>query len=285
MLYIMKYSLAITCLLLVQSIIAQPSTEIYLFDLDNDGRLSRPLNVSDNPGYDNQPSFTRGGGHLLYASTRGGQTDILKYEIETGEKSWMTATEAGEYSPTHIPGSYEFSTISLEPDGRQLLWKYSLNGGNGEILIPYLKIGYHAWVHDQLLYAFVLGPHSTLQRINLSAKRAEIVREDIGRSLIYIAEKESLAFIDKASEPWMVSLLQLRDHSESFLSASLPESEDMTYHNGFLWMGQGTKLFRMKIEPDSKWMETFDIATFGLGEITRLTIHPDGNKIAIVVTE
>ena len=276
---------AFVFLLITATTLAQPSTEVYLFDLGKDGRLSNPVNISNNPGYDNQPSFTRGGSHLLYTSTRGDQTDIIKYDLESGEKSWMTATEGGEYSPTQIPGSYEFSSILLEPNGRQLLWKYSLNAGQGEILIPYLKIGYHTWVDDRLLYAFVLGPHSTLQRIDLSTQRAEIVREDIGRSIHYIPEMNVIAFVDKASEPWMVSLLKLEDHSVSLLAATLEQSEDMAYSNGYLWMGKDSKLYRMKAETDAKWEEVYDLNSFGLEGISRLSIHPDGNKIAIVLSE
>ena len=40
--------------------VAQPNTEVYLFDLDRtDGKinLSNPKNISNNEGYDNQPSF------------------------------------------------------------------------------------------------------------------------------------------------------------------------------------------------------------------------------------
>jgi hypothetical protein len=271
---------------LIHLSVAQPSTEIYLFDIDKDGKLTNPINVSNNPGYDNQPSFTNGGNHLLYTSTRGGQTDIIKYDLETGEKSWMTTTTGGEYSPTQIPGSYEFSTILLEPNGRQLLWKYSLNGGEGQILIPYLKIGYHTWVNDQLLYAFVLGPHATLQKIDLTNQRAEIIRENIGRSLHYYSPDESIVFVDKESTPWMVSLLNLKSESISMLSATLDGAEDMALgQDGFLWMGSGSKIYRMKIIPDAEWQLVQDLSDFELSGITRLSIHPDNHKIAIVVNE
>ena len=56
---------------------AQANTEIYLFDLELDHGspiLSNPKNISNNEGYDNQPSFLDD--HtVLFSSTRDGQTD------------------------------------------------------------------------------------------------------------------------------------------------------------------------------------------------------------------
>ena len=43
---------------------AQEATEIYLFDLtEQEGQISinNPINISNNEGYDNQPSFTEDG--------------------------------------------------------------------------------------------------------------------------------------------------------------------------------------------------------------------------------
>ena len=70
--------------------LAQPSTDVYLFDLtkSKDGFvLSNPVNVSDNPGYDNQPSFSADGNTLLYTSWQADeQTDIILYNISEKKK-------------------------------------------------------------------------------------------------------------------------------------------------------------------------------------------------------
>ena len=49
-----------------------PDTEIFLAPLAPDGTVGRPVNVSNSPGYDNQPSFTPDGGAMLFTSIRGG---------------------------------------------------------------------------------------------------------------------------------------------------------------------------------------------------------------------
>ena len=124
-------------------VVAQPSTEVYLFDLTQAG-LSNPLNISDNEGYDNQPSFWNDSKSVLYARTVNGQTEIARYFIESKKTTVITNTsQGGEYSPTNIPGTNDISSVRLDMTGLQLLYRYHLDG-TSEVLVPDLKIGYHA---------------------------------------------------------------------------------------------------------------------------------------------
>jgi hypothetical protein len=264
---------------------AQPNTEVWLFDMSEDGTLSNPINVSSNPGYDNQPSFTNGGNQLLYTSTRNGQTDIISYDLRTKEKTWLTSTPGSEYSPLQRPGTYEFSCILLEEDGRQLLWSYSLNGGKGEILVPFVKIGYHTWLNEDQLFAFVLGPHATFQAVDLSSQRAEIIQEDIGRSLAVLSNEE-IMFIDLAVPSDSIKIYNPGNQSTRTIIHTINNSQDYTLSSdGLIYMGHGSKLYRASANPGSQWQEIFDLEEFGRQEITRLAISPNNDKIAIVVAE
>ncbi|NNK10426.1 MAG: hypothetical protein HKP08_03705, partial [Flavobacteriaceae bacterium] len=63
------------------SVLAQANTEVFLLTLKKTGdniQLGPPKNISNNPGYDNQPSFYNDN-LLLFSSTRNGQTDIAAY--------------------------------------------------------------------------------------------------------------------------------------------------------------------------------------------------------------
>ena len=83
-------------------VLAQSPSEIYVFDLLEDGtsiRLSNPINISSNPGYDNQPMFTEDGLTVMFASEREGQTDIAQYNLSEGYRTWITNTPDSEYSP------------------------------------------------------------------------------------------------------------------------------------------------------------------------------------------
>ena len=129
--------------LLITLIHSQTSTEIYLFDLgkvNGQYTLTNSVNISNNIGYDNQPSFMRNGRQILFASTRNGQTDIVSYNIRTQKKTWLTNTEGGEYSPLQIGNSNTFSAIRLDPDGYQRLYKYSMYSGSSEELVKDFEI-------------------------------------------------------------------------------------------------------------------------------------------------
>ena len=117
----MKYTLSLSLVLFISQLFAQPDTEVYLVDMKTvDGKiqLSNPRNVSDNQGYDNQPSFYDKN-VIVFASTRQEQTDILKFNVLEGStSSWLTDTPTGsEYSPLSIPESNAISAIRLDLDG------------------------------------------------------------------------------------------------------------------------------------------------------------------------
>ena len=76
----MRY-LLITVFLFPLLNFSQANTEIFLFDINRNNskiEVNNGKNVSNNQGYDNQPSFLDDK-TILFASTKNGQTDILKY--------------------------------------------------------------------------------------------------------------------------------------------------------------------------------------------------------------
>ena len=268
----------------VLSALAQPGTEVYLFDISENLSLSNPINVSANVGYDNQPSFTSDG-QLLYTSFRNGNTDIVSYDIANRKKQYLTETNAGEYSPTQMPSGKFFSTITLENNGRQLLWSYPLEErGKGEELIPYLKIGYHTWLNENELFAFVLGPHPTLQWVDLSSQRAEIISEDIGRSLHIIPGTSLLSYVQKSDDHWLIRQYNSELDSISDLTPTKTEVEDMCwYDQNTLLMGEDSLLYSWSTT--NGWKQIADLSDWKLSGITRMAVSPDKKKIAIVVND
>ena len=97
----MKHTIILIVILLSVKTFAQPNTEVHLVDIMKvDGKitLSNLRNISNNQGYDNQPSFYDDN-TILFSSTRNGQTGIAKYNIEADSTSWVTNTpEGSEYS-------------------------------------------------------------------------------------------------------------------------------------------------------------------------------------------
>ncbi|CAE7839012.1 fhs [Symbiodinium microadriaticum] len=291
---VMKHLLNLTLLLCSVIALAQPQTEVYLFDLKVDGKnisISNPQNISDNDGYDNQPSFTSDGLAVLFASTRNGQTDVLGYNVKDGSKQWLTDTPGSEYSPIQTPAGGVFTAILLEEDGRQLLWQYPLNGGDGKIAVNELVIGYHCWYDENNLYAFVLGNHeeapdasNTFQLINTLDAEASLVDTNIGRSIHRIPDSKSVSYVKKHEDRW--ALMSLKGNSKKELT-SMPEGvEDMVWlADGSVVAGKDAQLLRWHPKWSPDWEVIADLDDYEKAGITRLAVSPDQTRIAIVINE
>lgn len=288
----MKHTLLIVMILLINSTLqAQSGTEVYLFDLKKKGDtfiISNPTNISQNKGYDNQPSFLPDGSAILFSSSQGDQTDVVKYDLETKKKTRLTNTSGSEYSPTVIPKRNMFSTILLEKDGTQLLYQYSLSGGEGTILVPELKIGYHAWYDVNTLYSFVLtDPNFTFQKTSLAGMRHQVLGENIGRSLHRIPKSKAMSFIQKSEDqPWKIQRLEVATGKVSTIINTLEKSEDMTWTpKGTILMGKGNEIYKFNPKKDENWQLVIDLGEFELSTISRVAVSPKGDKLVVVVAE
>ena len=72
--------------------------------------------ISEELGYNNQPYF-ESDDTVLYAGTRNGQTDIVRYTVSEDSRQWLTNTKGSEYSPQLIPDQELIAAIRLETSG------------------------------------------------------------------------------------------------------------------------------------------------------------------------
>ena len=280
-------------LILITSIgMAQNATEVYLFDLVvNDSlrtyKLENPVNISENPGvYDNQPSFLLDGSGILFSSTRNDQTDIALFDLESKSKSWLTNTPGSEYSPTQSPLTKYFTAINLEEDGTQLLWLYRFNRKKPKVLVEDWKVGYHTWLNKKMVVSFILNDPPTLEVTNLKFKIKYPIGKNIGRSIHTIPNKALVSYISHEHEDYEIYSIDPLNSQKEYIADALEGSQDMTWTpDGTILMGKGNKLYKLKPKDDKDWVEIASLEPFGLKGITRLSVSPLGNKIAIVIDE
>src|ERR1051326_3706045 len=95
-------------LLIILSVSAKgqlPDTDIFLASIkkSKDGKMafSKPKNITNRKGYDNQPYFTPDGKSILYVSVQDEkqQADIYSYNLNSHKSIPVTKTEESEYSP------------------------------------------------------------------------------------------------------------------------------------------------------------------------------------------
>ena len=270
---------------------APPSTEIFLVELTNrDGRLSagRPRNITNREGYDNQPAFTDGGQAVLFTSIReNNQADIYKYNISPGSSIKITDTKESEYSPTVTPDGKHISVIRVEADSTQRLWKFPLSGGTPALVLEKIKpVGYHVWVDGGAVLVFILGTPNTLQLVDLKSEKAEVISENVGRSLHRRPGQQKFTFVHKLSEKeWVIKEVDPSTRKVESIIKTLAGSEDYVWTpEGMLLMASGTKLFKWDPKKDAGWEEVSDFSGAGLKSITRLAVSPKGDRLAMVAT-
>ncbi|HOX81989.1 MAG TPA: hypothetical protein PLJ60_01610 [Chryseolinea sp.] len=274
-----------------QSAIAQPGTEIYLFDLKlskDKITISNPVNITNHPGYDSQPFFHPNKPILYYASAdTSGRTDILTYNYQTKESKRFTTTSEREYSPTVTPDKKFISCIIQRDNGKQDLGKYPIDGGDAITIINNLTVGYHAWINDGLVAVFVLGEPQTLRLYNVSAGKDIWLADSIGRSLHLIPKTKTFSYVDKSSDSKYLIKRVTSINEIDVLAETLPNREDLAWTNdGRIVMSDGEKLFYLDTKTDKTW-KPIDVISGSppLKGISRLAINSTGDKIAIVINE
>lgn len=266
---------------------AQLDTEIYLaaIQANESGKtLGTPLNISNNEGYDNQPSFLDED-HILFSSTRNGQTDIALYSISRDTKTWISDTKDGsEYSPLKIPGKEAVSAIRLDADGLQRLYAYDLGTGTWEELVKDLKIGYHLWYNGHMLVCTVLiEDRMDLVVCNLKEGTHETVEKNVGRSLQKIPHSNLVSFIGKAGARPAIKSLNPVSKSIETLQYIGDGKEDIAWlTRNQLLVGDQSALFVAKADTTKSWEPFHEFGHSELYKISRLAVGPDGEKLVIV---
>lgn len=287
-----KSSIILLFSIITFNIYAQSGSDIYLFNfrLDEDNfYISNAQNITNTPGYDNQPFFTPDGKSILYASDDGfGQTDIFKYNIKSKSERRLTYSPESEYSPTVTPDEEHISCIILKRNGEQKLWQYPKNGAVPTKISNKNKIGYHTWLNDSTVYAFILGEPNTLESILLSSQEIIEIATNPGVTLLKIPGTEKISFVDmNENHHWVIKAYDPETNTiERIIHTVTSNSEFFTWTpKGILLSGDGHKLYKFNPKTDSDWIELADLTDYGIKKFTRIAISPEANLIAIVVSE
>lgn len=283
----------LTLFILVGTMVnAQKGSDIYLFNfkIDKDHfTLSNARNITNSPGYDNQPYFLPDGESLLYSSDDGfGQTDVYRYNFSSRSERRLTFTPGSEYSPTITPDGKFFSCIILERNGDQFLWKYPLQGAVPQKLTTVNPIGYHCWISPELIGVFVVGEPNTLEVVNLSSDNADLIAKSPGTTLAMIPGKEGLmSYVDLSEEnSWnIINFNTVTKESKNIIKAMKKSQYYAWTPNGILLTGDGKRLYKFDPESDTDWVELANLTDYGIADFSRIVVSPKGDLLAVVVSE
>ncbi len=267
-----------------------PETDIFLFDFDPENKnavLNNPLNVSNRPGYDNQPYFTKGSNTFLYSRNNGNQTDIYEYLISTGDHKRLTNSKTSEFSPTP---SLDNKIVSFVSERNSSIWQaargdednpqwsfeasglqepvgyFARNLRSGDILF-WSRYGYSVTLTNAAkeTYHYVSGnavpatPHLIPGTDNFSYVHRQ------ANGTVWIKELNPLT---KAVRP----LTEIVGNNANY--AWTP--------NGAIVQIEGTALYYWMEDSKNGWQLLADLSDHGLKSANRIAVSPDGKKIAVV---
>jgi hypothetical protein len=275
---------------------APPATDIYLAAVRmNKGKpvVGPPMNITNRPGYDNQPSFTRDSRSVLFTSVHeDAQADIYRYDLRAKTTTRLTNTRESEYSATVYGDGARFSAIRVEADSTQRLWSFRLDGSDPRVLFEAIKpVGYHAWVDSTTVAMFLLGRPNALVVADTRGGRVDTVARDVGRSLLPLPNGSGFSFVQRMPDSsWVLMVVDVRGSGRDRSTIPMPLVRMPPQTDYVAWVapavaiaGSGNKLLLWRgSEKSAQWSELVDFTRYGLRHISRLALSPDHTWLAIV---
>ncbi len=257
------------------------------------------VNISKNPDYDNQPSFTPDSKAVLFSSRRDGrQDDIYRFDIAAKTLTQVTHTPENENSPVVTPDGRALSVVRTEKDQTQRLWRFNLDGSSPQVILDKMKAAYYAWIdatHVALCVPGASGRPATLQIADTATGDTKTIDSDIGRTLAIRPSTGALTYISKKDPGW--SVMELRS-DRTLVPLSLGTigsrpTEDIVWDpssgGGRFIAGDDGVLFSATLNDNTATRAPFvairslaDLSSSHIHSITRLAISPDAKWIAIV---
>ncbi len=269
------------------SIFAQSNTEIYLYKLSNTNgnyKITVGKNISNNPGYDSQPHFYSKKS-VIFSSTRNKQTDIAKYNVETGKVRFLNDTpNGGEYSPQRIPKSKDVSAVRLDTDGLQRFYKYDAKTGKSKEIIADLKVAYPMWYKKNTAVNIVIVEDNLdLIITKLKSQKHTTIQKKVGRSLHKIPNSKLVSYVSKATNVWEIKSLNPKTGETKLIVKSLNKREDICWlPNGTLLLANGNTLMKFNPKTDTNWSVFHAFSGRTHKNISRIIVNKKGTRLALV---
>lgn len=265
---------------------SQQDTEIFLFNIESPSSnisVTSGKNISNNEGYDNQPSFMNKD-YILFSSNRNGQTDIIKYHTNYGSKTWLNFTEGGEYTPLKVPNKDAVSAVRLDPDGKQRLYAYNLKTSESTEIIKDLVVAYYTWYDENTIVSAVIeDTELNLYVTDVNKGISKKYATNVGRSFHKIPNSNLVSFISKEDETqWKIKSLNPKTGAIKTIANTIEGVEDICWLNHItILSGKGSSLQKFTLNKDNNWKTVTDLSSYGITTITRLTTNPEATKLLI----
>ncbi len=276
--------------------------DIYIIDIKKQEvggiTFEKAVNISNHPGYDNQPSFTLDGKKVVYtAMTKDSTTDINSYSIEDKKNTYSNPSNlTSEYSPTSY-NSLEILTVKVEKDKKtQRIWKESTTPKwtSNVFLKKVDSVGYFCLLPKNKIAAFILSSKNELAHelrlIDTKTQKETFIDDSIGRCIRLSPDSSAIVYVKKGKDG-KNKLMRYHFHNSSVteMFETVEGAEDfLFYDNSRIWMAKDNVLYEYWMAAKfSYWAEKkeFSEKNSHLKTITRMNLSPDKSRLVLVAED
>lgn len=293
----MKPSLLLFLLLPVLALCqaGAPQPDIWLMQIDSKaGKVlfTEPRNLTNRPGYDNQPAYSRDGKLIYYTSQSdtSSKTTIYSYSLATGETRQVTYSVGSPFSAMPLPSGSGISVVMLEEDATQRIWQYPFSGSTPRPLFEKRdSVGYYAWVDAHSALAYILSGKSSPNRLSLIGidGTEKKIAENVGRGM-RVVQNGAFFIQNKNAE----SFLAWTDFKTAKQLVRVPgNSMDLAICKDYVLMASGGIMYGAKIKKSKgqtvsaeEFVALQNLSTYGLKNITRMDVSPDEKTITVAAS-
>ena len=273
-------------------------SEVWVGSLDLSGdrfAISGLVNISNHPGYDNQPAFLPDGARVVFTS----QIAVLD---ETGHAVQAVIHDLTSHASAPVPGALGFSPTPAADGGLMLLregrvWLHDA-AGKESVLTETSDAGYFARFDDRTWVLFMNDKQRRIVIYDATTKVLETMAVGAASAPIRIPGKRAVTFVAvepfpppegeaaKTAPPRKLYLrqLNLEDRQVTTL-ATIPFGTSGSH----VWTARGTVLMAAghtiyewnPAHPDS-WQPVAQLDNPELQGLTRIALSPRGDRIALV---
>jgi hypothetical protein len=180
-----------------------------------------------------------------------------------------------------MPDGENISVVMVERDSAQRLWKFPLKGGVPACIMNKVdSIGYHCWINKDSVALFVLTkPAFTLQIADIRSQETYTVADSIGRCMRM--KGGALWYTTKAGNLSNVYEYYCRA-KKNYIKGGI-EGEDYCFVGKYeIWFCSKSSIFSGYVNSKLGPLEIADLGSFGIHNITRISISNDQTKVAVV---
>ena len=276
--------------------------DIYIIDIKKQEvggiTFEKAVNISNHPGYDNQPSFTLDGKKVVYtAMTKDSTTDINSYSIEDKKNTYSNPSNlTSEYSPTSY-NSLEILTVKVEKDKKtQRIWKESTTPKwtSNVFLKKVDSVGYFCLLPKNKIAAFILSSKNELAHelrlIDTKTQKETFIDDSIGRCIRLSPDSSAIVYVKKGKDGKnKLMRYHFHDSSVTEMFETVEGAEDfLFYDNSRIWMAKDNVLYEYWMAAKfSYWAEKkeFSEKNSHLKTITRMNLSPDKSRLVLVAED